>query len=210
MQFDLNGDRPPRLVNGGKWWKMGTVLFYLQEPVRLKLEPSPFCPLSPLRLVQCALLAISLLAGCHIGGGDRLAEEIAASEQLVALDFSATWCPPCRRLAPILSQLSAEYAGRVRIITIDVDANRQLTSRYGVHSFPTVILFKDRYAVGRNSGCYPIENYRAWFDPYLKEPIITERKAGTYFMRFFNIAGPVSLLLLVVMGVSRLVTNLRR
>jgi thioredoxin 1 len=66
---------------------------------------------------------------------------VLASEQPVLVDFSATWCPPCRRLVPILEELARERAGRLRVVSIDIDTNQAIVSRYGIRSAPTLLLF---------------------------------------------------------------------
>lgn len=62
---------------------------------------------------------------------------------LVLVDFFATWCGPCRMVAPVLEDLQAKYEGRVNIVKVDVDASQQLAIRFGVQSIPTLLLFKD-------------------------------------------------------------------
>lgn len=57
------------------------------------------------------------------------------------VDVSATWCMPCRRLAPILQELAKEYSGKIDFYKIDLDENREVADAFGVHSVPTVIFF---------------------------------------------------------------------
>src|SRR5690242_13453087 len=71
------------------------------------------------------------------------AEEVVASDVPVLVDFWAEWCGPCKMVAPILEEISAENAGKIRVAKVDVDANPQLTRRYDVMSIPTLVLFKD-------------------------------------------------------------------
>ncbi len=70
------------------------------------------------------------------------AEVLAASEP-VLVDFWAEWCPPCKAMDPILDSLSAELAGRVKIVKLDVEENPATVVRYNVRSMPTLIVFKD-------------------------------------------------------------------
>ena len=64
-------------------------------------------------------------------------------EGYVLVDFWATWCPPCRALAPIFAELSQEFAGEVKFVKLDVDRAPKTASLYGIRSIPTLILFKD-------------------------------------------------------------------
>ncbi len=67
---------------------------------------------------------------------------IGAAEQPVLLDFWATWCAPCKMLRPVVEELAVEYAGRVTVAELDVDANPQTASKYSVLSIPSLILFR--------------------------------------------------------------------
>lgn len=71
---------------------------------------------------------------------------------LALVDFWAEWCGPCKMAAPVIDGLSDEYAGRVLIGKVDVDAQPELAQKFGVMSIPTVILFKDGVEVGRQVG----------------------------------------------------------
>ena len=79
-------------------------------------------------------------------------EEVVASDVPVLVDFWAEWCTPCKMIAPILEEISAEHAGKIRIAKIDVDANPGLARQFDVMSIPTLILFKDGEAEHRIVG----------------------------------------------------------
>ncbi|MFF0394830.1 thioredoxin [Streptomyces sp. NPDC005248] len=68
--------------------------------------------------------------------------EVLGAELPVLVEFTAGWCGPCRQLAPVLSAIAAEEAGRIKIVQIDVDANPDITSRYAVLSMPTLMVFR--------------------------------------------------------------------
>ncbi len=70
-------------------------------------------------------------------------EVVKTADKPVLVDFTAEWCGPCKMIAPILEELSAEQSDRFQVAKIDVDANPQITMRYEVMSMPTLILFKD-------------------------------------------------------------------
>ncbi|MDC8003768.1 thioredoxin [Aureisphaera galaxeae] len=77
---------------------------------------------------------------------------IIDSEIPVLVDFFATWCGPCKVLAPILKEVKDELGDRIKIIKIDVDKNAQLSDKYQVRGVPTLLLFKDGKQVWRQSG----------------------------------------------------------
>ena len=61
----------------------------------------------------------------------------------VLVDFHATWCGQCRQLAPVLDELAADWEGKVKIVTVDVERNEHLVDRYGIRKIPTLVLFDD-------------------------------------------------------------------
>lgn len=82
-------------------------------------------------------------------------KEIVSGEIPVLVDFHATWCGPCKALAPILEDFAKAYAGRVRVIKIDVDKNPQLAASLGVQGVPTLILYRQGQMHWRQSGVVP-------------------------------------------------------
>jgi thioredoxin 1 len=79
-------------------------------------------------------------------------DTIINSEKPVLIDFSATWCGPCKTLAPILKQVKDSLGERITIIKIDVDKNQQLSSKYQVRGVPTMILYQNGKQLWRQSG----------------------------------------------------------
>ena len=71
------------------------------------------------------------------------ADDVLNAELPVLLDFWAAWCGPCKMIAPMLDELSTEYAGRIKICKMDVDGNSITPSKFNVRGIPTLIIFKD-------------------------------------------------------------------
>ena len=68
--------------------------------------------------------------------------EVLKSDVPVLVDFTATWCGPCKQLAPIVEKVATELSGKVKVFKLDIDDNPQITAKYGVRSVPTVMVFK--------------------------------------------------------------------
>ena len=69
--------------------------------------------------------------------------EVANSPVPVLVDFWATWCGPCKMIAPILDEIATEKAGAVKIAKVDVDQNQSISARYGIRAIPTLLFFKN-------------------------------------------------------------------
>lgn len=81
--------------------------------------------------------------------------KLTAGNIPVLVDFYADWCGPCKMLAPILKQVKDELGENIKIIKIDVDKNQSIASKYQVRGVPTMLLFKDKKQVWRQSGVLP-------------------------------------------------------
>lgn len=78
--------------------------------------------------------------------------EVVNSSVPVLVDFSATWCGPCKVLSPIVDKLADEYAGTYKIGKVDIDDSPAVTQKYGVRGVPTVMVFKNGQVVGQHVG----------------------------------------------------------
>lgn len=78
---------------------------------------------------------------------------------LAMVDFWASWCAPCRMLAPVIEELAEKYEGKVLVGKVDVDAEQELAMRYGIMSIPTVVFFRNGVETGRKVGVMPAGAY---------------------------------------------------
>jgi thioredoxin 1 len=86
---------------------------------------------------------------------DTFESEVEKHSGLAVVDFWATWCAPCRLVAPILDQLASEYSGKAKVTKLDVDTNIRTASRFNVRSIPTILFFKNGQLVDQVVGAVP-------------------------------------------------------
>jgi len=82
-------------------------------------------------------------------------DEVLKSEIPTLIDFWAPWCGPCRIIGPIVEEIAAEYAGKVKVVKMNVDENQSTPAKYGIRGIPTVILFKNGEAAEQVVGAVP-------------------------------------------------------
>ena len=79
-------------------------------------------------------------------------QEVLQSQLPTLVDFWAAWCGPCKMIAPILDDLAEQFAGKVKIAKVDVDANKEVPAKFGIRGIPTLILFKNGEAAATKVG----------------------------------------------------------
>jgi thioredoxin 1 len=90
--------------------------------------------------------------------------EVLNHKGKVLVDFFASWCGPCKMLAPVIEKLAEEYAGKVKIGKLDVDDNQNVSMKYEIQSIPTLILFKDGQMVDKMMGFQSAETLKQKLD----------------------------------------------
>jgi thioredoxin 2 len=98
---------------------------------------------------------------------DDFAEVVENSTVPVLVDLWATWCAPCRMVSPALEQIAAEYAGRVKLVKIDVDRSPRLSQRFTVQAVPTLLIMRGGEVVSRQAGAAPVAALRTWVEATL-------------------------------------------
>jgi thioredoxin 1 len=102
-----------------------------------------------------------------VGTMENFEKEVLRSPMPVLVDFWATWCGPCRMIAPAVAQMSEKYEGKLSVVKIDVDKNSDLASQYGVASIPTLMIFKNGEIVDQKVGAVSVAVLDAFVSQHL-------------------------------------------
>ena len=95
-------------------------------------------------------------------------EEVTSAQKPVLLDFTASWCPPCQRLAPVIDRLAEKYAGKVTVGKVDVDESQDIARKYGIESVPTILFFNGGELVDTVQGYQPESVFVAKLDDLIE------------------------------------------
>ncbi|TAF57465.1 MAG: thioredoxin [Oscillatoriales cyanobacterium] len=91
-------------------------------------------------------------------------DSLLASEPILVVDCTATWCGPCKVIAPLIDQLADEYADRAKVLKLDLDANKPVAKRFGIKSIPAVMCFKQGELVETIVGAKPYDDFQAMLE----------------------------------------------
>lgn len=98
---------------------------------------------------------------------DTWDKEVLKSPNVVMVDFWASWCSPCKIVAPTVAELAKEYEGKVKFVKVNTDENQDLATRYKIRGIPTLMFFKNGEMVDQIIGAVPKTNLKAKLDTLL-------------------------------------------
>jgi len=99
--------------------------------------------------------------------------EVLKVPGLVMVDFWAVWCGPCQMVAPIVEELAAEYAGKLKVLKLNTDENPEVAGRYQIMSIPTILFFKNGQPVEKLIGARPKRQFKEVIESLLAQPSAT-------------------------------------
>ena len=103
----------------------------------------------------------------HYVTDDTFEAEVLQSQQPVLVDYWAEWCGPCKMIAPILDEISAEYAGKLKVAKVNIDENQQTPAKFGIRGIPTLMIFKNGNVEATKVGALSKSQLAAFIDSTL-------------------------------------------
>lgn len=94
-------------------------------------------------------------------------DNLITSESVLVVDCTATWCGPCKLIAPLIDQLADEYSDRAKVFKLDLDSNKEVAKRFGIKSIPAVMFFKQGELMETMVGVKPYEEFTGAIERYL-------------------------------------------
>ncbi len=94
-------------------------------------------------------------------------DSLIANESVLVLDCTATWCGPCKMVAPLMDQLAEEYTDKIKVFKLDLDDNKPIAKRFGIRSIPAVMFFQGGELQETLVGVKPYEEFSNTVDKYL-------------------------------------------
>ena len=98
---------------------------------------------------------------------DQFDAEVLKSSEPVLVDFWAEWCGPCKMIAPILDEISRDYAGKLQVVKVNVDENQSVPAKYGIRGIPTLMLFRNGAVVDTKVGALSKSQLTLFLDSHL-------------------------------------------
>ncbi len=95
-------------------------------------------------------------------------DSLLASESLLVVDCTATWCGPCKLVAPLMDRLAEEYGDRAKVFKLDLDSNKTVAKRFGIKSIPAVMFFKQGELMETLVGVKPYEEFSGAVERFLQ------------------------------------------
>lgn len=93
--------------------------------------------------------------------------DVLASKEPVLVDFSASWCGPCKAMAPIIDRVANKYSSKLKVVRVDIDNNQELSNQFKIGPIPTFMVFKDGKRLASFSGFTPQEALESSIKPYI-------------------------------------------